>query len=175
MKRILTGSVLIFLLVGLCRAQEAEKTIVYKYDIKKAIAAPIWRTTKISLEEASKANADYVLIHMSTYGGQVDMADSIRTAILNYPIPVLVFIDNQAISAGALISIACDSIYMRPGGNIGAATVVNQTGEQVPDKYQSFMRGMMRSTSDSLSGGAWPETSKYLSKRLFDLVVRASG
>lgn len=136
-------------LVGLSNAQETEKVVVYKYDIKKQIAAPIWRTTKMSLEEATEAGADYVLIHMNTYGGQVDMADSIRTAILNYPVPVLVFIDNQAISAGALISIACDSIYMRPGGNIGAATVVNQTGEQVPDKYQSFMRGMMRSTSEA--------------------------
>jgi membrane-bound serine protease (ClpP class) len=86
---------------------------------------------------------------MNTYGGQVDMADSIRTALLNYPKPVIVFIDNQAISAGALISIACDSIYMRSGGSIGAATVVNQTGEQVPDKYQSFMRGMMRSTAEA--------------------------
>ncbi len=135
--------------MALGKAQDTNKVLIYKYDIKKAIAAPIWRTTKISLEEASKEGADFVLIHMNTYGGQVDMADSIRTAILNYPVPVLVFIDNQAISAGALISIACDSIYMRPGGNIGAATVVNQTGEQVPDKYQSFMRGMMRSTSEA--------------------------
>jgi len=126
-----------------------EQTKVYKFDIMKMIAAPVWRTTKASLEEATEMEADYVLIHMNTYGGQVDMADSIRTAILNYPKPVLVFIDNQAISAGALISVACDSIYMRPGGSIGAATVVDQTGQQVPDKYQSFMRGMMRSTAES--------------------------
>ncbi|MCD4770432.1 MAG: nodulation protein NfeD, partial [Bacteroidales bacterium] len=91
----------------------------------------------------------YILIHMNTYGGQVDIADSVRTALLNYSKPVIVFIDNQAISAGALISIAADSIYMRRGGSIGAATVVSQTGEQVPDKYQSFMRGMMRSTAEA--------------------------
>lgn len=60
-----------------------------------------------------------------------------------------VFIDNNAASAGALISIACDSIYMRPGANIGAATVVNQTGEQMPDKYQSYMRSTIRSTAES--------------------------
>lgn len=135
---------------GIVTAQEEDaKTLVYRFDIRKVIAAPVWRTTKKSLEEATRLNADYILIHMNTYGGQVDMADSIRTLILNYPRPVLVFIDNQAISAGALISIACDSIYMRPGGSIGAATVVNQTGEQVPDKYQSFMRGMMRSTAEA--------------------------
>jgi membrane-bound serine protease (ClpP class) len=144
---------LIFLLIAFSfpaktSAQET-KTIVFKFDIKKEIAEPIWRTTQKSFEEARKMNADYVLIHMNTYGGQVDYADSIRTKILNSEIPVLIFIDNQAISAGALISIAADSIYMRSGGSIGAATVVDQTGQQVPDKYQSFMRGMMRSTAEA--------------------------
>jgi membrane-bound serine protease (ClpP class) len=86
---------------------------------------------------------------MNTYGGMVDVADSIRTKILYYPKPVWVFIDNNAASAGSLISIACDSIYMRPGANIGAATVVNQTGEVVPDKYQSYMRATMRSTAEA--------------------------
>ena len=83
------------------------------------------------------------LIHMNTYGGTVLDADSIRTKILQSSIPVYVFIDNNAASAGALISIACDSIYMRPGGSIGAATVVSQTGDAMPDKYQSYMRSTM--------------------------------
>jgi membrane-bound serine protease (ClpP class) len=129
-------------------AQENKK-VVYKFEMRKMIAAPIWRTTQKSFDEAEEMGADYVLIHMNTYGGQVDFADSIRTRILNSPIPVLVYIDNQAISAGALISIAADSIYMRPGGSIGAATVVDQTGQQVPDKFQSFMRSMMRSTAEA--------------------------
>jgi membrane-bound serine protease (ClpP class) len=69
--------------------------------------------------------------------------------ILNSKIPVHVFIDNNAASAGALISIACDKIFMRPGANIGAATVVNQTGEQMPDKYQSYMRSTIRATAEA--------------------------
>jgi membrane-bound serine protease (ClpP class) len=77
------------------------------------------------------------------------MADSIRTKLLNSPIPVWVFIDNQAASAGALISIAADSIYMRSGASIGAATVVNQDGEVAPDKFQSFMRSTMRATAEA--------------------------
>lgn len=76
-------------------------------------------------------------------------ADSIRTKILNAEMPVYVFIDNNAASAGALISIACDKIFMRPGATIGAATVVNQTGDQMPDKYQSYMRATMRSTAET--------------------------
>jgi membrane-bound serine protease (ClpP class) len=61
----------------------------------------------------------------------------------------MVFIDNQAISAGALIAVSADSIYMRSGASIGAATVVDQSGQKMPDKYQSFMRGMMRATAES--------------------------
>lgn len=124
-------------------------TLVYLCNIDKMIAAPLWRSVKKSFDEADSLNADYMLIHMNTYGGQVDIADSIRTLILNYRIPVMVYIDNQAISAGALISMAADSIYMRPGGSIGAATVVDQTGQKMPDKYQSFMRGMMRATAEA--------------------------
>jgi len=86
---------------------------------------------------------------MNTYGGLVDAADSIRTKILNCPIPVYVFVDNNAISAGALIAISADKIYMREGASIGAATVVHQTGEAAPDKYQSFMRSMMRATAEA--------------------------
>ena len=122
---------------------------IVKLNIKKEIGPTIWRQTKHAFNLAEKEKADYVLIHMNTYGGLVDAADSIRTKILNSPIPVLVFIDNNAASAGALIAIACDSIYMRPGANIGAATVVNQTGEAVPDKYQSYMRSTMRATAEA--------------------------
>ncbi len=124
-------------------------TLIYKCDMKKMIAAPLWRSVKKSFVEADSLNADYMLIHMNTYGGQVDIADSMRTLILNYDIPVIVFIDNQAISAGALIAVAADSIYMRSGASIGAATVVDQTGQKMPDKYQSFMRGMMRATAEA--------------------------
>jgi len=124
-------------------------TRVYKFDIKEEIAPPVMHKTQKAFKEAHEKNADLVLIHMNTYGGMLDAADSIRTMILKSTIPVYVFIDNNAASAGALISIACDSIYMHPGANIGAATVVDQSGKPVPDKYQSYMRSLMRSTAET--------------------------
>ena len=102
--------------------------LIYKIDIKKEISNTTRLYLSNGLAEAYALGADAVLIHMNTYGGQVDAADSMRTAILYNPIPVYVFIDNNAASAGALISIACKKIYMRKGANIGAATVVNPTG-----------------------------------------------
>lgn len=122
---------------------------VYYFHIDEMIAPPVWRTTKMAIDNAHKTDADLILIHMNTYGGMLDAADSIRTKILNSDIPVYVFIDKNAASAGALISIACDSIYMAPGSNIGAATVVDQEGKVLPDKYQSYMRSMMRSTAEA--------------------------
>ena len=122
---------------------------MYKLNIKQEITKATWRQTKQAFEAADTLGADVFLIHMNTYGGTVLDADSIRTKILQSEIPVYVFIDNNAASAGALISIACDSIYMRPGGSIGAATVVNQTGEAMPDKYQSYMRSTMRATAEA--------------------------
>ena len=125
------------------------KKIVWKFDIDRAIDAVAARMVSKNISAAEQRNADYILMRLNTYGGALDAADSIRTRILNCKIPVIVYIDNQAASAGALIAIACDSIYMHSGGSIGAATVVDQTGQVLPDKYQSFMRSMMRSTAQS--------------------------
>jgi len=130
-------------------AQDSDKKLVYKLNIKKEITKATWRQTDQAFDAADSLDADVFLIHMNTYGGTVLDADSIRTRILQSDIPVYVFIDNNAASAGALISIACDSIYMRPGGSIGAATVVNQTGQAMPDKYQSYMRSTMRATAEA--------------------------
>jgi membrane-bound serine protease (ClpP class) len=130
-------------------ASSVEKTKVYKFEINQSIDKSAWRLTKKACEHARKLNADILLLRLNTYGGLVDVADSIRTALLNFPKPVLVFIDNNAASAGALISISADSIYMRKGASIGAATVVDQEGKVVPDKYQSYMRGIMRSTAEA--------------------------
>jgi len=131
------------------RSDTDSSFLVYTFAIKDMIAAPTWRITQEAFEEAYALGADLVILHLNTYGGEVSAADSIRTKILNARMPVWVFIDDNAASAGALIAIACDSIYMKPGGKIGAATVVNQTGEQVPDKYQSYMRATMRATAEA--------------------------
>ncbi len=121
---------------------------IYYFEIRDEIGPPSWRKTQMAIDEAIARNADLIVLRLNTYGGLVDAADSIRSKILNSPIPVFVVIENNAASAGALISLACDSIFMLPGSTIGAATVVNQEGQAVPDKYQSYMRKKMRATAE---------------------------
>ncbi|MDR2121393.1 MAG: nodulation protein NfeD [Tannerella sp.] len=122
---------------------------VYIIDIRQEINRTAQIYLRKGLDEAQATGADVVLIHLNTYGGLLDAADSMRTAILYSPVPVDVFIDNNAASAGALVSLACRKIYMRRGAGIGAATVVDGTSQALPDKYQSYMRALMRATAEA--------------------------
>ena len=103
-----------------------------------------------ALEDAGSDDASMVVFHIDTFGGLVDAADKIRKSLLDADIPTVAFIDKNAASAGALISYAADRIIMVPGASIGAATVVEGSGGDVaPEKYQSYMRGLMRATAEA--------------------------
>ena len=147
MKRFFTLFSSLILCIGAFAADSL--TVFYRIRLNQNIDPAARRLVTLGLEKAAAADADYILLDLNTYGGAVDAADSIRNAILRCDRPVISFVNMQAASAGALISIACDSIYMKTGSSIGAATVVDQAGNVMPDKYQSFMRGMMRSTAQA--------------------------
>ena len=102
MKRLLTILTAIVLILAISLQSEAkEKSLIYTIDIKKEIDNTTWIYLHNGLSEAKQLSADAILLHMNTYGGLLESADSMRTAILYSPIPVYVFIDNNAASAGA--------------------------------------------------------------------------
>jgi membrane-bound serine protease (ClpP class) len=145
----LSRTFLVFaLLFSVTGSTIASDSLVYTISIREEISPGMARKFSKAMKEAMALGSDKIVLHINTYGGLLDAADSIRTAILNAPVPVIAYIDNNAASAGALISIACDRIYMRSGANIGAATVVDASAQPLPDKYQSYMRAMMRSTAE---------------------------
>ena len=148
MKRIVIAFLgTVSLLFGIFSAS-AQKNSIYYFKIDEEIAKPALRKTQLAFKEVNAGSFSHILLELNTFGGELQSADEIRTLLLESPVPVLVFINNNAASAGALISIACDSIYMAPGASIGAASVVNQAGEIMPDKYQSYMRSLMRATAE---------------------------
>ncbi|OIP85074.1 MAG: serine protease [Porphyromonadaceae bacterium CG2_30_38_12] len=150
MKKTIVYICLTFVFVTIFQNLQALPTRkIFQIDLKKEISSTAWLHVQHGFREARDNGSELIFINMNTYGGELEYADSIRTTILNSKLPVYVFIDNNAASAGALIAIACDKIFMRQGANIGAATVVNQRGEKLPDKYQSYMRAIMRSTAES--------------------------
>ena len=125
------------------------KSKVMVMDIKAEIDPRMLRYVKLAIDHAEKTKADFVIVNMDTFGGGLAEAKDIVKLILSFKKPVLVYINTNAISAGAFISIACDSIYMSPGSSIGASSVVDGEGKFASVKVQSAMRAFMRSTAET--------------------------
>ena len=122
---------------------------VYRVPIQSTIDLGLPNYIERSIEEAVNDNADAIIFDLNTFGGRVDGATQIKDEILNSPILTVAFINKRAISAGALISLSCDKIYMTSGGIIGAATAVDMSGNKGSEKVISYMREEMASTAES--------------------------
>ena len=141
-----TALILVLTLFNLSYAQ-IKKTVYHigiEGDIDLGLAPYVARV----IEEANEKNADAIIIELNTFGGRVDAATQIRDAIITSRILTVAFVNKRAISAGALITISAKKIAMSLGSTMGASTVVGQTGEKAPEKYQSYMRSEMRSTAE---------------------------
>jgi len=147
------GKKLLFLLMGIAcwilPLFSVQAQSIYQFDLEGDIGPAAWRTVKNAYSKAEESKVDLILIEMNTFGGMVNFADSIRSRILDSPLETVVFINHNAASAGALIALASDRIYMSKGSSIGAASVVDQSGQVLPEKHQSYMRGLMRATAEA--------------------------
>jgi len=125
----------------------------------KVVVVPIDRTVELGLaafvRRAIEANPDAaaIVIEINTLGGRVDAAIQIRDALLEAKPRTIAFVHPRAISAGALIALACDNVLMTEGATIGAATPI-QAGaagqiDAVGEKMVSYMRAEMRATAEA--------------------------
>ena len=140
-------SVLIFLFLSIFLFPQTKQTVLYAHidgeiDLGKA---PFVRR---AISSAESAHASAIVFEIYTFGGRDDAATQIKDAILESRSPTVAFINKRAVSAGALISLACQTIIMSPGSIIGASTVVDEEGKKQSEKYQSYMRSEMRSTAE---------------------------
>lgn len=124
----------------------------------KVVVVPIDRTVELGLAAfVRRAIEDHqdaaaIVLDVNTLGGRVDAAIQIRDALLEATPRTVAFIHPRAISAGALISLACDNVLMSDGATIGAATPIQAGGgqaEAVGEKMVSYMRAEMRSTAEA--------------------------
>lgn len=122
--------------------------VVYRVPIEGIIDLGLPPFIQRTLEDAESNEATAVIFDINTFGGRVDAATQIKDAILGADILTIAFINRRAISAGALISLSCEKIYMTGGGLIGAATAVDMAGKKGSEKVISFMREEMASTAE---------------------------
>ena len=101
-----------------------------------------------SIAEAEENNARTIIFEVNTFGGRVDAATQIKDAILDSKVPTVAFINKRAISAGALISLSCEKVFMAGGATIGATTAVDMQGNKASEKVISYMREEMAATAE---------------------------
>lgn len=128
---------------------------IYIIPVKGVIDLGLSAFIRRSLQEAKDSRAKVVILEIDTFGGRVDAAVEITDALQRIkPIPAIAFIDGRAVSAGALIALACEKIIMAPGASIGSAEprVMGFTPgqEEVTDeKTLSVIRAEFRAAAEA--------------------------
>ena len=148
----LTSHILIMLGVSLLAmslvSSAQDDALVHIVNIRNQIGSGISVYISSGIERAETANADAIVFDVDTPGGRVDSAVDIIDAIQDTEVPTIAFVNREAISAGAMISIACDQIVMVSGGTIGDSAPVSIQGEEAGEKAVSYIRKTIKSTAE---------------------------
>ncbi len=136
---------LVLLVLG--AGQALAEPVIAVIPIHGEIEPGLSRFIDRAISSAEAENVDAVIMEIGTLGGRVDAALEIRDRIERSKLPTIAYVKDRAISAGALISLACDRIFMAPTATIGAAEPF--IGSQpAPDKYLSLWRAEMMGTAE---------------------------
>src|SRR6202790_4288623 len=132
------------------------RDVIHKGDVvvvplRGEVAPSLLMFLRRTLKAAENSGASAIIFEMNTYGGRLDTAEEITSALNHATIPTYTFINSNAGSAGALIALATPHIYMAPVSAIGAAAPVLPTGEDLPvterEKTISYWSALIRSTA----------------------------
>jgi len=117
---------------------------VYIVYAKQSVEAGLESFLKRAYKEAEEAHAERVVLVLNTFGGRVDSAEGIGELIRTSKVPTTIFVEGKAVSAGTYIALNAEHIVMQPGSTIGAAAVVDGSGELIDNpKTISFWTGEM--------------------------------
>jgi membrane-bound serine protease (ClpP class) len=128
------------------RAQEGGQ--VYRVPVTGTVEMGLAPFVSRVLDEAAEAGASAVVLDIDTPGGRIDAAWEIIDAVRDASLPVHAYVNRRALSAGAMIALSADRLYMRPGSTIGAATPVVGEGKRASEKMVSAMRSEFRALAE---------------------------
>ncbi|HLL81856.1 MAG TPA: hypothetical protein VK420_04355, partial [Longimicrobium sp.] len=130
-------------------AAAQQERVVYRIPVTGTVEMGLAPYVDRALREAAKAGAAAAVLDLDTPGGRVDAAERISDAIADSPIPTYAWVNRRAFSAGALIALSTNRVYMRPGSVMGAATPVTGDGARAPEKIVSAMRSEFRALAEA--------------------------
>jgi membrane-bound serine protease (ClpP class) len=142
---------MLILCVLAAAAYPAEIGPVVVVPIRTEISGAQFFFLRRALKNAERQHASALVLDMETYGGDVKAAIDSMDALLKTQLPTFTYVNNKAISAGAMIALATQHIYMSPTAVIGAAAPVQSSGEDLSktmaDKTVSALSAMARAAS----------------------------
>ena len=147
-RRIFSGILILFGSLSWLAALSADNALVYVINIRNAIGNGLRVYIDNGIKRASEGEADAIIFDVHTPGGALGAAQDIIDAIQRTEIPTIAYVNTEAISAGAMISLSCDQIVMRHGGVIGDSAPVSIQGEELNEKAVSYIRGKIRATAE---------------------------
>ena len=152
-RRLIAASVLTLALVAVSGriAAQTPRPVVYVASISGIIDLGLAPFLARTVREAQQAGAAAVLLDINTHGGRLDAAVAMRDTLVTAPIRTIAFVNPRAISAGALIALASETIVMAGGGTIGAASPVVSGGgkpQAADEKSVSYVRKEFGATAE---------------------------
>ncbi|MBM7701476.1 membrane-bound serine protease (ClpP class) [Bacillus iocasae] len=140
--------VMAFILLLPFHAIHAEKQTVYVIPVEETVEKGLLAFINRSITEAEEQGADLIVLDINTPGGAVDAASEIGKKLTSTELPVIAFVNKNALSAGAYIALNADEIYMTPGSAMGSAAVIDQEGNAADQKAQSYWLSAMKSAAE---------------------------
>ena len=127
-------------LAGQAGAQEPTGPHVIVITVDGVINPVKDRYIERAIQEAVDGGAELLVIRLDTPGGLLDSTRDIVERLLASPVPTAVYVSPagaRAGSAGTFITAAANFAVMAPGSNIGAATPVSATGQDLDETLAS--------------------------------------
>lgn len=135
--------------VGAQESRSGNEGAVVIIPIQGAIEPGLGEFLERAITEAEDNGATMIILDINTPGGRLDTVLEMRNRILDSDVTIVAYVNREAFSAGALITIASDKIWMAPAAVFGAATPVDgATGETSSEKTISAVRSVFRSTAE---------------------------
>ncbi|PIC59015.1 hypothetical protein CSV80_00380 [Sporosarcina sp. P12(2017)] len=147
---------------------DAAETKVYQVPLHQEVEKGLHAFLQRSFKEAKAEGAETIVLDIDTPGGFVDAADQIAKLMKTMDdVKIVAFINDRALSAGAFLALYADEIYMTPNGSIGAAQVIDGSGNAAETKANSYWLAQMKNAA--LHSGRDPQYALAMANPEIDL------
>nr|WP_257391907.1 nodulation protein NfeD [Mesobacillus jeotgali] len=152
---------------------DADQKVVYVVPIKETVEKGMLAFLERAVEEAEEAGAEAIIFDVNTPGGAVDAAGGIGKLLTGTDLKTVAFVNKQALSAGAYISLNTDEIYMVPGSTMGSAAIIDQEGNTAGKKAESYWFAAMKAAA--VESGRDPIYAQAMADESIDLPELGAG